>query len=69
MADDGLERILLSEDYAGQKAGSVYVCDPVRARWLIENERGREATADNLKPKTFRRRARRTEEESGEDAE
>ena len=51
MADDGLKRIKLSQDYAGQKAGSVYVCDPVRAEWLLENDHGREATAADLAPK------------------
>ena len=52
MADDGLKRIKLSEDYAGQKAGSIYVCDPVRAQWLLENDHGREATAADLRPKS-----------------
>lgn len=55
MADDGLKRIKLSEDYAGQKAGSIYVCDPLRAQWLLDNDHGREATAADLKPKPARR--------------
>ena len=54
MADDGLKRIKLSEDYAGQKAGSIYVCDPLRAEWLLENDHGREATKADLEPKPKR---------------
>ena len=54
MADDGLKRIKLSEDYAGQKAGSIYVCDPLRAEWLLENDHGREATKADMEPKPKR---------------
>jgi len=54
MADDGLKRIKLSEDYAGQQAGSIYVCDPLRAEWLLENDHGREATKADLSPKPKR---------------
>ena len=54
MADDGLKRIKLSEDYAGQKAGSIYVCDPLRAQWLLDNDHGREATKADLSPKPKR---------------
>jgi len=51
MPDDGLKRIKLSVDYAGQKAGSIYVCDPVRAAWIVENDRGREAAEADLNPR------------------
>ena len=57
---DGLKRIKLSQDYAGQKAGSIYVCDPLRAEWLLENDHGREATAADLAP---RRRTKDADEE------
>ncbi len=62
---DGLKRIKLSQDYAGQKAGSIYVCDPLRAEWLLENDHGREATAADLAPKPARR-AKDDEEEPEE---
>jgi len=54
MPDDGLKRIKLSEDYGGQKAGSIYVCDPLRAAWLVDHDHGREATAADLRPKPTR---------------
>ena len=56
---DGLKRIKLSQDYDDLKAGDIYVCDPLRAEWLLENDHGREATAADLAPK---RRAKDDEE-------